>query len=58
MPLNRTKLRYGTIMLKAYEKFIWMTEFGAIIVIRNAKMVWKHEPNQPFFLYNMSSENY
>ena len=30
MPSNRTKLKYGTMMLKAYEKFKWMTELGAI----------------------------
>ena len=26
MPLNRTKLKYGTMMLKAYETFKWMIE--------------------------------
>ena len=30
MPLNRTKLKYGTMMLKAYEKIIWMIELGAM----------------------------
>ena len=29
-----------------------------IIVIGNGKIVWKHGPNRPFFLYNLSSENY
>ena len=28
------------------------------IVIRNGKIVWKHGRNRPFFLYNLSSENY
>ena len=28
------------------------------IVIRNGKVVWKHRPNRPFFLYNLISENY
>ena len=28
------------------------------IVIRNGKIVWKHGPNGPFFLYNLSSQNY
>ena len=28
-----------------------------IIVIRNGTIVWKHEPNRSFFLYNLSSEN-
>ena len=26
VPLNRTKLKYGTMKLKAYGKFIWMIE--------------------------------
>ena len=26
--------------------------------LRNGKIVWKHGPNRPFFLYNLSSENY
>ena len=30
MPLNRTKLKYGTMKLKAYEKIIWMIELGPI----------------------------
>ena len=30
----------------------------SIIVIRNGKIVWKHGPNRPFFLYNLSSKNY
>ena len=33
MPLNRTKLEYGNMMLKAYEKFIWMIELGAIYLL-------------------------
>ena len=33
MPSNRTKLKYGTLMLKAYEKFIWMIELGAIYLL-------------------------
>ena len=28
--LNRTKLKYGTLKLKAYEKTIWMIGLGAI----------------------------
>ena len=28
-----------------------------IMLIRNGKIVWKHGPNRPFFLYNLSSEN-
>ena len=30
VPLNRTKLKYGTTKLKTYEKFISMIEPGAI----------------------------
>ena len=33
MPLNRTKLKYGTVNLKAYEKIIWMIELGAIYLL-------------------------
>ena len=33
MPLNRTKLKYITMNLKAYEKIIWMIEFGAIYLL-------------------------
>ena len=33
-------------------------QFSNSIVIRNGKIVWKHGPNRPFFLYNLSSENY
>ena len=35
-----------------------MMSNSIIIVIRNGKIVWKHGPNRPFFLYNLSSENY
>ena len=30
VPLNRIKLKYGTMKLKPYEKFIWIIEPGAI----------------------------
>ena len=30
MPLNGTKIKYGTIKLKAYEKVIWVIEFDEI----------------------------
>ena len=30
MLLNRTKLKYGIMQLKAYENIIWMIEPGAI----------------------------
>ena len=28
--LNRTKLKYGAMKLKAYKKFIWMVDLGAV----------------------------
>ena len=34
MPLNRIKLKYGTMKLKAYEKIMWMIEIGAIYLLR------------------------
>ena len=33
MLLSSTKLKYATIMLKVYEKFIWMIELGAIYLL-------------------------
>ena len=30
LPLNRTKLKYGTVKIKAYEQIIWMIVLGAI----------------------------
>ena len=33
MYLNRTKLKYGTMKRKAYEKIIWMIELGAIYLL-------------------------
>ena len=33
MPLNRTKLKYGTMKLKVYEKIIWMIELGAMYLL-------------------------
>ena len=34
MLLHRTKLKYGTMKLKANEKIIWMIELGAIYLLR------------------------
>ena len=31
--IKRTKLKYGTMMLKAYKKLIWMIELGAVYII-------------------------
>ena len=33
MPLNRTKLKYGNMKLKTYEKIIWMIELGAMYLL-------------------------
>ena len=33
MSLNRTKLEYGTMKLKAYKKIIWMIKLGAIYLL-------------------------
>ena len=30
---HKTKLKYGTMKLKAYEKITWMTELGAIYLL-------------------------
>ena len=34
MPLNRTKLKYRTMKIKAYEKIIWMIDLGAIYLLK------------------------
>ena len=39
IPLNRTKLKYGTMKLKAYEKIIWMMGLGAIFSARQCA-IW------------------
>ena len=46
MPLNRTKLKYGTMKIKAYEKIIWMIELGAIYLL---------EPKGSFLVYTDSA---
>ena len=33
MFLNRTKLKYGAMKLKTYEKIIWMIVLGAIYLL-------------------------
>ena len=33
MSLNRTKLKYGTMKLMAYEKILWLIEVGAIYLL-------------------------
>ena len=34
MVLNRAKLKYRVMKLKAFEKFIWMIGFGVIYLVR------------------------
>ena len=45
-------------MLNITKDVLQLISDAGIIVIRNGKIVWKHGPNRPFFLYNLSSENY
>ena len=40
--LNRTKLKYGTLKLKAYEKIIWMIGLGAIYFLGPKRSLLKH----------------
>ena len=42
MPLNRTKLKYGTIKLKDYEKVIWVIEFGEIYLFGSKMSLLVH----------------
>ena len=46
VPLNRTKLRYGNMKLKAYEKIIWIIELGAIYLLRPKGSLLVH-PESP-----------
>ena len=34
IPLNRAKLKHGTMKLKAYEKLIWITGSGVIYLLK------------------------
>ena len=57
MPLNRTKPKYGSMKLKAYEKIVWMIEHGAMYLLGpiarefNAKMLYKKQTNGICELY-------
>ena len=33
MPINRTKLKYGNVKIKAYEKIIGIIELGSIYLL-------------------------
>ena len=45
IPLKRTKLKYGTIKLKAYEKTIWRIELGAIYPLGPKNSLSVHPEN-------------
>ena len=51
--LNRLKIMELFVNARYIHRYVILS-----IVIRNGKIVWKHGPNRPFFLYNSSSENY
>ena len=53
VPLNRTKLKYGTMKLKTYEKFIWMIEPGAIYPLR-VKGCFLVHPESAHWVYHRS----
>ena len=40
--LNRTKLKYGNLKLKAYEKIIWMIGLGAINLLGSKGSLLMH----------------
>ena len=40
--LNRTKLKYGTLKLKAYAKIIWMIGLGAIYLLGSKASLLVH----------------
>ena len=42
MPIYRTKLKYETMKLKAYEKIIWMIELGAIYLLELTSSLLVH----------------
>ena len=48
MPLNRTKLEYGTVKLKAYEKIIWMIKLGAIYLLGLKGSLLVHPESAPW----------
>ena len=56
---NLTKNYTKVIVPQKHLSNFWRhLDIPLIIVIRNGKIVWKHGPNRPFFLHNLSSENY
>ena len=42
MSLNRTKLKYGTMKLKADEKFVWMIDLHVIYLLRPKSSLLVH----------------
>ena len=47
----------ANIKSKSFDGNFAFRNTSSSIVIRNGKIVWKHGPNRPFLLYNLSSEN-
>ena len=56
--LRMVKNKSGPETEKIKKRIQKIFKESKIIAIRNGKIVWKHRPNRPFFLYNLSSENY
>ena len=48
--LNRTKLKYGAMKLKAHEKIIWMIELGSIYLLGPKGSLLVH-PESLFWVY-------
>ena len=47
MTLNRTKLKYGTMKLKAYKRFMWMIELEAIYFLGPKGSLLLHPESAP-----------
>ena len=52
MEMRKTELKMNKLL------YVGQAILDISIVIRNEKIVWKHGPNRPFFLCNLSSDNY
>ena len=51
IPLDRTKLKYGTMKLKTYEIFIWITEPGAMY-FRGVKFCFYEHTKSAHWVYH------
>ena len=47
MALNRTKLKYGTMKLKAYKNLMWMIELEAIYLLGPKGSLLLHPESAP-----------